>query len=66
MLGYAEADEPLRQAAENLTAADAGAATFHQNAIEARVALYDAWEKKAEARAQEALLADGGTKSASK
>jgi serine/threonine protein kinase len=63
---YPEADEPLRQAAENLTAAGAGTATFTRNAIKARVDLYQAWGKKAEARAQEALLAERGTTSAPK
>jgi len=63
---YAEADELLRQAAENLTAAGDGAATSRTNAIKARVALYEAWGKKAEARAQEALLLDSGPRSAAK
>jgi eukaryotic-like serine/threonine-protein kinase len=58
---YAEADGLLRQAADNLTAAGAGAATFRTNAIKARVELYEAWGKKAEAQAQQALLADGTT-----
>jgi serine/threonine protein kinase len=55
---YPEADVELRQAAENLTAAGDGAATFRKNAIKARIELYRAWGKKAEAQAQEALLAD--------
>ncbi len=63
---YAEADELLRQATENLTAAGEGADTYRRNAIKARVELYDAWGKKAEARAQEALLAAGGTTRAPK
>jgi len=63
---YPEADALLRQAAENLTAAGDGAADFRTNAIKARVALYDAWGKKAESQAQQALLADGGVKNARK
>ena len=51
---------------ENLTAACDGAATSRTNAIKARVALYEAWGKKAEARAQEALLVDSGPRSAAK
>ena len=62
---YPEADRLLRAAAENLATAGEGAATYRQNVIKARVALYDAWGKKAEARAMEALLT-GGTKSAAK
>jgi len=58
---YPEADELLRQAADSLTAAGEGAATFRKNAIKARIDLYQAWGKTAEARAQEALLADAGT-----
>ncbi|HEY6929035.1 MAG TPA: serine/threonine-protein kinase [Thermoanaerobaculia bacterium] len=57
---YADADQLLRQATDNLTAAGAAAAMFRTNAIKARVALYQAWGKPAEARAQEALLVDGG------
>jgi serine/threonine protein kinase len=56
---YPEADKELRVAAENLAAANADE-TFRKNAIKARIALYDAWGKKAEARAQEALLAASG------
>jgi serine/threonine protein kinase len=56
---YTEADELLRQAAENLAAAGPGADTFRRNAIKARIALYEAWGKPAEARAQEALLKTG-------
>jgi len=62
---YAEADEPLRLAAENLTAAGAGADTYRRNAIKARVDLYQAWGKKAEAAEQQALLAAGASKNAS-
>ena len=63
---YPEADELLRQAADNFTAAGDAAATFRLNAIKARVELYKAWGKPAEARSQEALLADGGPKTAAK
>ncbi len=62
---YAEADEPLRQAATNLAAAGPGAATYARNAITARAALYEAWGKKAEAAEQQALLAGGAAKNAS-
>ena len=62
---YPEADAELRAAAANLAAAGADN-TFRQNAIKARIALYDAWGKKAEARAQEALLAESATRPASK
>jgi non-specific serine/threonine protein kinase/serine/threonine-protein kinase len=63
---YSDADPLLRQAFDNLTAAGAAAATFRTNAIKARLALYQAWGKPAEARAQEALLADSGPKTAAK
>jgi eukaryotic-like serine/threonine-protein kinase len=56
---YPQADELLHQASDNLAAAGEGAATFRRNAIKARVDLYQAWGKKAEASAQQALLADG-------
>jgi tetratricopeptide (TPR) repeat protein len=59
---YAEADGLLRQAAESLTAAGTGAAAFRTNAIKARVELYQAWGKTAEARAQEELLAANAAK----
>jgi tetratricopeptide (TPR) repeat protein len=59
---YSEADHELRAAEENLAAA--GAASFLQNAIKARIALYDAWGKKSEARALEALLASGAAPAA--
>ena len=62
---YPEADNELRIAAENLAAGNADE-MHRQRAIKARIALYDAWGKKAEARAQEALLADGAAKPASK
>jgi tetratricopeptide (TPR) repeat protein len=55
---YAEADALLRQAAENLTAAGAGADRFRRNAIKARIELYQAWGKPAQARELETLLAD--------
>ena len=63
---YPEADELLRQAAENLKAAGPGAATYARNAIKARVALYEAWGKKAEAAEQQALLDGDAAKNASK
>jgi len=66
---YAEADAELRAAADNFASAGAAAETFHRNAIKARVELYDAWGKPAEAAAQQALLspdAGNGTKSAAK
>ena len=56
---YAHADELLRQAADNFAAAGEGGAHFRRNAIKARIDLYQAWGKKAEASAQQALLADG-------
>jgi serine/threonine protein kinase/Tfp pilus assembly protein PilF len=56
---YAEADALLRQAAENLATAGAGADRFRRNAIKARIELYQAWGKPAQARAQEALLTGG-------
>ena len=61
---YPEADEQLRTAEKSLAAAGADE-TFRRNAIKARIALYDAWGKKSEARALEALLA-GGTAPAAK
>jgi tetratricopeptide (TPR) repeat protein len=64
---YPQADELLRKAAESLAAAGPGAASYAQNAIKARVALYQAWGKPAEAAAQQALLpANAETKSAAK
>jgi len=63
---YAEADALLRQASDNFAAGGAAAATFRVNAIKARVELYQAWGKTAEAQAQQALLADGGAKTAAK
>jgi hypothetical protein len=63
---YAQADEPLRQAAENLTAAGAGADVYRRNAIKARADLYQAWGKKAEAAQQQALLAGAAAKNAAK
>jgi eukaryotic-like serine/threonine-protein kinase len=63
---YAEADELLRSAAESMIAARGKSDSFTRSAITARVELYRAWGKPAEARAQEALLADGGPKTAAK
>jgi tetratricopeptide (TPR) repeat protein len=62
---YAEADAELRMAEKNLAAAGADD-SFRRNAIKARIALYDAWGKKSEARELEALLAAGETASAVK
>jgi eukaryotic-like serine/threonine-protein kinase len=59
---YAEADGMLRQAVDSLTAAGAAADAQRKNAIKARIELYQAWGKKAEAAEQAALLADGATK----
>jgi serine/threonine protein kinase/lipopolysaccharide biosynthesis regulator YciM len=59
---YAEADGLLRQAADSLTAAGAGATAYRTNAIKARVELYTAWGKTADAQAQQALLAAGAAK----
>jgi hypothetical protein len=54
---YADADSFLRPAAEVL-AAKAGLANPNaRGAIQARIDLYKAWGKPAEAKAQEALLA---------
>ncbi|HYX21683.1 MAG TPA: hypothetical protein VFA98_12635, partial [Thermoanaerobaculia bacterium] len=64
---YAEADAELRVSADQLASAGAAAATFHRNAIKARVELYQAWGRPAEAAAQQALLApEAGAKSAAK
>jgi serine/threonine protein kinase len=63
---YADADELLRQAADNFAAAGNAAATFRANVIKSRIELYKAWGKPAEARAQEALLTDGSAKTAAK
>ncbi|HEY1250897.1 MAG TPA: serine/threonine-protein kinase [Thermoanaerobaculia bacterium] len=59
---YAQADEMLRLAVDGLTASGAGAETYRTNAIKARVALYQAWGKPEEARAQEELLAANAPK----
>ena len=56
---YADADDLLRRAADSLTAAGAGADAYRRNAVKARVELYDAWGRKSEAAAQQALLAEG-------
>jgi len=61
---YPEADALLRKAADSLAAAGAGAASYAQNTVKARIALYDAWGKKAEAQTQQALLADAAMKAA--
>ncbi len=62
---YPEADELLRQAAEVF--ARSGPSTRNaQDAIKARVDLYRAWGKPAEAKAQEALLAEGAATAATK
>jgi serine/threonine-protein kinase len=63
---YAEADGLLRSAAESIIAARGTSDSFTRSAITARVELYRAWGKPAEARAQEALLADGGPKTPAK
>ena len=63
---YPEADEQLRTASDNLKTAGAAGETYRSNAIKARIELYKAWGKPAEAQAQEALLADGGTSGGAK
>src|SRR5262249_27266780 len=56
---YAPANELLRVAAENLAGSGPAGETFRRNAIKARIDLYQAWGKPAEAREQETLLAAG-------
>jgi hypothetical protein len=63
---YPQADELLRLAATNLTAAGAAATAFTRNVIKARVDLYTAWGKPAEASAQKALLAEEDSRTAMK
>jgi eukaryotic-like serine/threonine-protein kinase len=58
---YAEADELLRQAAEAFVKSDPSSPTA-QAAIQARIDLYKAWGKSAEAKAQETLLASASAK----
>ncbi len=62
---YAEADELLRQAAE-VFARTGPSAKNAQDAIKARMDLYRAWGKPAQAKAQEALLAESAAKAEKK
>ena len=54
---YAEADELLRKSAETFTAQTGVSGPHTQAAIKARIELYQNPGRTAEARAQEALLA---------
>ena len=63
---YAEADGLLTLAADNLSKERGPADTYTKNAIKARVELYQAWGKLAQAQAQQALLADDAAKKAAK
>ncbi|MGE5278725.1 MAG: serine/threonine-protein kinase [Acidobacteriota bacterium] len=63
---YAEAEPMLRDAGESLIKARGTSDTYAKRAITARAELYKAWGKSAEAKAQEALLAEDATKAAAK
>jgi eukaryotic-like serine/threonine-protein kinase len=58
---YSESDGLLALAAVNLSKERGPSDTSTRNAIKARIELYQAWGKLAEAQAQQALLADGAT-----
>jgi eukaryotic-like serine/threonine-protein kinase len=59
---YPEADTLVGAAEESLIKERGAADTFAKRAITARVELYKAWGKPAEAKAQEALLAENAAK----
>jgi serine/threonine protein kinase/Tfp pilus assembly protein PilF len=63
---YAEADGFLRPATEVLLAKAGPSNPNTQAAIQARIELYRAWGKPAEAKAQEALLAEAAAKAEKK